>query len=49
MSALRQQSRKAIDVHMNRLRYKIAGTSQRKLLHTVWGAGFILEERRLHR
>jgi two-component system copper resistance phosphate regulon response regulator CusR len=34
-----------VDVHVKRLRDKVDGPSQVKLLHTVRGAGYVLEER----
>jgi two-component system copper resistance phosphate regulon response regulator CusR len=40
-----KRSAEAIDVHMSRLRRKVDGNALRKLLHTVRGAGFVLEDR----
>ena len=34
-----------VDVHIRRLRSKIDDPFERKLIHTVWGAGYVLEER----
>jgi two-component system copper resistance phosphate regulon response regulator CusR len=35
----------AVDVHMSRLRRKVDGHAPRKLLHSVRGAGYVLEDR----
>ena len=40
-----KRSPEAVDVHMSRLRRKVDGNTTRKLLHTVRGAGFVLEDR----
>jgi len=34
-----------VDVHIHRLRVKVDGESPRKLIHTLRGAGYILEDR----
>ena len=34
-----------VDVHVRRLRGKVDDPFERKLIHTVWGFGYVLEER----
>jgi two-component system copper resistance phosphate regulon response regulator CusR len=34
-----------VDVHIHRLRAKVDGTSETKLIHTIRGAGYVLEAR----
>jgi two-component system, OmpR family, copper resistance phosphate regulon response regulator CusR len=36
---------KVVDVHINRLRAKLDGPFEKKLVHTVRGLGYLLEER----
>lgn len=34
-----------VDVHVRRLRKELDDPFERKLIHTVWGAGYVLEDR----
>jgi two-component system, OmpR family, copper resistance phosphate regulon response regulator CusR len=34
-----------VDVHIARIRAKVDGPFERKLIHTVWGIGYVLEDR----
>jgi len=36
---------KVVDVHISRLRAKLDGPFEKKLVHTVRGLGYLLEER----